>query len=449
MGWGGAVIRRVTVQGPTQHGDTDVGYRLNPRELELEIGFRASTDSALDAHRDTLMSIFKPLTSTPVYLRATRDDGEIRQLDCYTVGDIKIGLLSEHRPGHYHRATVKLRAPDPAYYGITPGTVTASGAGTAVAADWYLAGGLIGTAQVLMSGGTPTQGQAWSYTGTVPGTSSFTLALRMPFEGTAAVGSAKYAYNVPGSIGDGLPNVNFGVNNSYYFAYDSQSYGTALMSAGTTNYYYRYNYNGLEGVPAFRNRIEKDVGDHREAYTVAGADGTVAIAGTPRVWRAQAAGSVSTYWGGSIIRYALYSPDLSESQLDALGIFMSGAIGGTIIQTLLVPYAGDLPEYPTISVRGPITGLRMFNALTHHLIDLGTTVIANGETYQFDLRPGYKTVTLGTVNKRSTLASYSDWDEFHLTSYIGGENNSIVVTGTNTSGSTQISLVWYNRYASI
>src|SRR5688572_9230343 len=84
-GLAGAPVRRLTAQGAAQHGDTDLGFRLRPRELELEIGFRADTDAALDAHRDTLMAIFKPLPSTPVNLRGTRDDGDIRQLDCYSV----------------------------------------------------------------------------------------------------------------------------------------------------------------------------------------------------------------------------------------------------------------------------------------------------------------------------------------------------------------------------
>src|SRR3972149_5969161 len=72
-GMAGAAVRRVVAQGAAQHGDTDKGYRLNPRELEVTIGFQASTDAALDAHRDTLTSIFKPLTSTPAYFGVRRD----------------------------------------------------------------------------------------------------------------------------------------------------------------------------------------------------------------------------------------------------------------------------------------------------------------------------------------------------------------------------------------
>lgn len=451
-GMGGAPVRRVTSRGPAQDGDTDLGYRLNPREIQLEIGFHATTDAALDGYRDTLMSIFKPLSSTPINLRVTRDDGVIRQLDVYATGGIDIKLLPEHRPGHYHRATVRLYAPDVAYYNPTPGTVTITGTGVGTATDWYLAGGAIDTAQVMMQGGTPTQGQAWSYTGTI--TTSYTLAFRSLKESMPSDG-VKYAFfvdNPPAASPNYYYDITFGAHmyNSYLFGNpndvtDFEYLGNAFMVAGTGNYFLRYDIsgglaNGSRGVFRQGTAQSVDLG--------LGNTGIAPIQGTARLWRSDASNTASTYWSSPILLYALYSPGLNDSQVTILDAFMSGAIGGTVARNLNVTYVGDLPEYPIISVRGPITGMVMTNVATHHMIHLGTTTIADGETYVFDLRPGYKTVTSGTVNKRGVLGIGSDWDAFHLTSDTAGGLNSIFIYGTNTSSSTQISVVYYNRYSS-
>lgn len=126
-GMGGPPIRRLVARGPAQHGDTDIGYRLQPRDIELQLGFAASTDAILDGYRDLLARIFRPLVDTPVSLRVTRDGPITRQIDVYTVGPIDISLLPEHRPGHYHRARVRVRAPDPTWYDPVPGTATLTG----------------------------------------------------------------------------------------------------------------------------------------------------------------------------------------------------------------------------------------------------------------------------------------------------------------------------------
>lgn len=126
-GMGGPPIRRLVVRGPAQHGDTDIGYRLQPRDIELQLGFAASTDAILDGYRDLLARIFRPLGDAPVSLRVTRDGPITRQIDVYTVGPIDISLLPEHRPGHYHRARVRVRAPDPAWYSPTAGTSSVQG----------------------------------------------------------------------------------------------------------------------------------------------------------------------------------------------------------------------------------------------------------------------------------------------------------------------------------
>lgn len=447
-GLAGAPVRRVVSRGPAQEGDTDLGFRLQPRDVELQLGFVATTDAILDGYRDALMTVFKPLSSTPVYLRVTRDDAEVRQLECYAVGNVDIKWVKEHRVGHYHVATVRLYAPEVAYYDTTPGTVTVTGATAGTAADWYLAGGLIGTASVLMSGGTPTQGQAWSYGGTLAHTATYTVAWRSTLETVGTV--AKYAFHV--ANGGALEN-DIGVRTGFSAAQGYQnggghSLGTAFMRSGTANYFLRHDPDGVTefGFPSAYKEAHYNGLVHFNP-TIPG-DSTEPISGTARRWRSDSTNTAASRWTAPVLLYALYSPGLNETQIDALDGYMAGAIGGTAYISAPITYAGDLPEYPIISVRGPITGMIMNNTATGDSIALGTTAIASGETYVFDLRPGYKTVKLGTVNKRSALADYSDWDEWHLTPYTASGINPIYIYGTNTSGSTRISIVYYDRYSS-
>lgn len=452
-GMAGAPVRRVTSRGPAQDGDSDLGYRLQPREIELEIGFFATTDAILDAYRDTLMAAFKPLSATPVYLRVTRDDGEVRQLDCYAQGSIDIQLRPDHRPGHYHVATVRLYAPDSAYYDTTPGTATATGSVT-IPADWYLAGGAIGTAQVLMSGGTPAQGAVWSYTGTVASNAGWTLAYRSGKETPG--GTPTYAFYLNNNDGAGEFDAAIWAQGvTYWSQYDyagSVNLGTAFMPAGTANYFFTHT----ASTAALANYDYIYQG--RTYVAAVAAPGALSnwnrpLPGSAGRWRSNAANAATSRWTATIPLYALYSPPLSDAQRNALDTYMGGdggAAAGSSYLSASLTYAGDLPEYPVISIRGPITGLIMNNVATGDSIAMGTNAIANGETYIFDLRPGYKTVTLNGVNKRDKLASYSDWDEWHLapspTSAQGA--NPILIYGSNTSGSTQISIVYYNRYSS-
>lgn len=447
-GLGGGPVRRVTARGPSQHGDTDLGYRLQPREVELELGFQATTDAILDGYRDTLMSIFKPLSSTPIWLRVTRDDGEGRQLDCYAVGEIKIDLVPEHRPGHYHRATVRLRASDPSYREINAGTVTVTGSAS-LDTNWQLAGGAIGSAQVLMSGSVPAQGEAWSYAGTIAGTGSWTLALRMGTETLATPGSGlKYAFYVDNSGFN--TDFFFGADASQFFG-NNQAYGPYVMAAGTNNYFVRYEYDGFWD-SAVRQGIDRNTAESSNIPTYTPSDwaGTVLLAGTARRWRSDASNSAASRWSGTIHRYALYSPSLSYQQINALTPFLAGTVGGTIAQTLTVPYEGNLVEYPIISITGPVSSPRLTNTITGDTLDFGTIAIGAGTTYVIDTRYGYKTITAGTVNKRSELTDDSDLATWGLmpAPLAPGGTNTIVAYGSAVGTATRFEVVYYNRYSS-
>lgn len=139
---GGPPISRLLDSGPFQDGATDRGYKMGVRTFVLSLLFHASTQSALDGHRDTLRKIFRPRTNTPVALKVTRDDGDVRQLDCYATGEIAIAMPRAQRAAKLHRAVIQLQAADPLWYDPTPGTVT-----------WTASGGSINLTQTVAYNG--------------------------------------------------------------------------------------------------------------------------------------------------------------------------------------------------------------------------------------------------------------------------------------------------------
>lgn len=436
-GGGGADVRRVTARGPMQHGDTDKGYRLGVRGIELVIGFKATTDAILDGYRDTLTQFFKPLPNTPVKLLYTRDDAELRQIDCYPIGDIKIDPENEYRPGHYHRATIRLRAPDPSWYEVAPGTVTVTGTAS-IGTAWYLAGGAVGTASVLMSGSVPAQNSSWSYAGTLGTATSWTLAWR-----SGKVNAANNLAYYADSSGTSVYNVSFAADSGNFYL-DGLSAGQE-MSAGTRNYF--HNVRPSSEVTDFfeSGTANATLSQALQFYPREG----LGLVGSSGKWRTNSTLS-GTGWPEAIHLYALYSPSLSIAQMNAVSGYMIGAQGGTVAQAVVVPYEGDLPSYPTISVRGPITGASIINTATGDTLDFGTVAIGAGTTYVINTDPAYRTVTQGATNKRGELTSDSDLGEWALmpAPIATGGTNTITVTGTNTGTATQISIVYYNRFMS-
>lgn len=114
-------------------------------------------------------------------------------------------------------------------------------------------------------------------------------------------------------------------------------------------------------------------------------------------------------------------------------------------------------EWPVFEVTGPITNLRILhNPVGDELQITGT--IPSGETWEFDLRPSYKTVkrmsdganrlnflVTGTVRYMSTLRILGE----KLTRSYIQTANSFTVTGTSTTGASQIVLRYYKRYLSL
>jgi hypothetical protein len=134
-GIGNAPVRRLEERGPFQDGSTDIGYRLDARLINMLIQITGASLSATDTHRDTLSTIFNPRGNTPIYLRCTRDDGAIRQIDCYAVNMVDMPAELGQRDMAAQRVGVQLKAPNPIWYNPTAvvttippmvGTATAS-----------------------------------------------------------------------------------------------------------------------------------------------------------------------------------------------------------------------------------------------------------------------------------------------------------------------------------
>lgn len=119
-GVGVAPIRRILEKAPMLHGAFDRGHRFLERRLELQLLIDGVDLAQADSLRDRLTHIFSP-TYDPIKLRATRDDYEIRQIDCYLDGEMDFPMTK--RVGTSQLVIVPLVATNPSWYNPTIVTV--------------------------------------------------------------------------------------------------------------------------------------------------------------------------------------------------------------------------------------------------------------------------------------------------------------------------------------
>ncbi|NLF16610.1 MAG: hypothetical protein GX595_05045, partial [Lentisphaerae bacterium] len=106
-----APLHRLTERGPLQHGETDRGFRLDPRVGTLVLQLPPAGDrSEAKTYRQALLGLFAP-GYAQLALRWTWDDGTMRQIDVHPTG-----LIGEHQASFNRRVAVTLRAPDPTFY---------------------------------------------------------------------------------------------------------------------------------------------------------------------------------------------------------------------------------------------------------------------------------------------------------------------------------------------
>lgn len=112
-GLGMAQMHRITERGPLQHGDTDRGYRLDPRNIRLILDTLSDTQATFETNRLAMLSIFKPST-TPIILKLVMET-RTYYLDVYYVASMS--MPSNDRMGWNQIVIVDLVANDPTYYG--------------------------------------------------------------------------------------------------------------------------------------------------------------------------------------------------------------------------------------------------------------------------------------------------------------------------------------------
>ena len=122
----------------------------------------------------------------------------------------------------------------------------------------------------------------------------------------------------------------------------------------------------------------------------------------------------------------------------------------TLDQSIVITYAGDLLEHPTVIVTGPIDDCVITNETTGETLDFTGLSLGAGETRTLDLRYGYKTVVdeLG-ANALADLTDASDLATFHLAADpdAPGGNNSLRVTGSAVTTATAVRMRYYDRYS--
>lgn len=110
---GMAPVRRITDRGPLQHGDSDNDFRLDPLTFPLGLLMSAADIGEHYDNRDLALRVWRP-SKTPIRLRWTLDNGQIRQYDVHVSG--RLAFSSKDMPGFSQRFVVPLRAADPTCY---------------------------------------------------------------------------------------------------------------------------------------------------------------------------------------------------------------------------------------------------------------------------------------------------------------------------------------------
>jgi hypothetical protein len=154
-GLGMAPNHRLRQRGPQQHGETDVGYRLDPRVVQLVLELAGTSPADKYAKRERLLAWFRP-RAWPIALRWVLPDGSLRQLDCHYVGDMSLG--TKVGDGVYQRVGISVNAPDPTFYDPLPVMVSAStvvpGMAVPAAVPTAIATGAIDVTETVVYAGT-------------------------------------------------------------------------------------------------------------------------------------------------------------------------------------------------------------------------------------------------------------------------------------------------------
>ena len=119
-GLGAAPLHRLTERGPQQHGDTDLGYRLDPRLFTLLFQIQAADAVTFWDQRADLIGYFAPYHTPDIKFELK--NGDIRYIKCFHVGELT--MPDDAYMGTIQRVAIQLKAPDPTFYDPTGVAVT-------------------------------------------------------------------------------------------------------------------------------------------------------------------------------------------------------------------------------------------------------------------------------------------------------------------------------------
>lgn len=151
-GFGMPPLHRISERGPLQHGESDRGYRLDPRLIQLVLKLRTNGWESTYARRQELLSFVSPMT--PMSLRFTQPDGTVRQIEGHCVDGPDFATKDRLRD-RFQRAALRILCPDPAWYDPERQSVRATGGGGGegfsfpMAVPWTFGGDVIDTEVVI------------------------------------------------------------------------------------------------------------------------------------------------------------------------------------------------------------------------------------------------------------------------------------------------------------
>jgi hypothetical protein len=119
-GFGMAPSHRLRERSSQQHGETDLGFRLDPRLIALHLSFRATSPTDYYARRSALMGVFRP-SNRPYQIKVAVPNGPgaplERSIDCYMHKALTFDTTK--RKALVQDFDVELVAPDPTFYDPT------------------------------------------------------------------------------------------------------------------------------------------------------------------------------------------------------------------------------------------------------------------------------------------------------------------------------------------
>lgn len=119
-GWGLPPMHQLQTRGPLQHGEFDLGFRLDARTGRLVLLIRGNSKTDMLARTETLIRLFRPANDIPV-LEWAYDD-TIRLIDVITTGDMTVP--SSDQSGFSQKVVITLKASDPTFYSPIDQTIT-------------------------------------------------------------------------------------------------------------------------------------------------------------------------------------------------------------------------------------------------------------------------------------------------------------------------------------